>query len=546
MKNSRSVRRRLARARKASRLIGGDRLGLWRSGTGFKMFAVLMLALLPLGVVAVIGTVQTIRTVEMERVAGLNLSATEGASRLLGEINGDRSTVRLVANYLEDHPGRTDICRRAGLQLRNHDRAFDFAMFDAEGRPICASGDAPRTYDPGGTKLFDQQATISPITGRLLVRTNSAKGRIQGLISYSPAQLAARAGVRPPVGRYLRLSLRRGADELRLDSRGAAVAADAVDRATAPLNLGGLDFVMATERPPVDLLRFLATILPIFMWFAAAGIGWWVVNRYLIRPLIGLNRYVAAYQPGAMLGPLPADSTLAQEITTLGETFREIAEDVVEHESQLADALSHQRALTREVHHRVKNNLQIIASLINLHSRSSATPEAAEAYASIQRRVDALSVVHRNHYAASEYSHGIDAQALISELASGLRGSAPGGQLPIRVAVDHVYLSQDVAVPTAFLITEMVELAILSGHGKAVLVALRLDGGGQGQRAPVGVDSMAELSVTSEALLPGPDMERLLEERFGRVLTGLSRQLRSPLDYDAAGGRYTMRIAVRA
>ncbi|MET0365048.1 MAG: sensor histidine kinase [Sphingobium sp.] len=528
---------RLARARKASRLIGAGRLGAWGSATGLKMFVVLMLALLPLGVVAVIGTVQTIRTVEMERVAGLNLAAAEGASRLLGEINADRSTIRLVANYLEDQPSRTDICRRANAQLRGHDRDFGFAMFDDDGRLICRSGEVSDVYHAGGAGLFDQQATILSDTHRLLVRINSMRGHVRGIISYAPEELSERTGLSTHGSGYLSLSLDRGKERLALSSSGRAPGTEEIDRATAPLNLGGLQFVMSTERPPVDMLRFAATILPIFMWFAAAAVGWWVVNHYLIRPLIGLNRYVAAYQPGTMLGPLPADATLAQEITTLGETFREIAEDVVEHEAQLADALVHQRALTREVHHRVKNNLQIIASLINLHSRASATPDAADAYASIQRRVDALSVVHRNHYASAEYNQGIDAQALISELASGLRGSSPGGHLAIRVAADHLYLTQDVAVPTAFLITELVELAILSGHGSPVLVALRRD---------AEEEEMAELSITSEALRKGDEIDRLLEESFGRVLTGLSRQLRAPLTYDPAEGRYSMRIAVRA
>lgn len=545
MTSPRSARRRLARARKASQLIGRRRLGSWSSATGLKMFAVLMLALLPLGVVAVIGTIQTIRTVEMERMAGLNLSAAEGASRLLGAVNGDRSTMHLVANYLENQPRRTDICGRAAVQLRGHARTFGFAMFDMDGRLLCRSGNAPTIYDSGGRKLFDQQATILPRDHRLLVRINSMEGRVRGVISYTPEELRLRAGVAVPRGPgYLRLSLTRGEEELLLDTRGPVPDTGDTDRATAPLNLGALNFVTATRRPPVDVLRFVATILPIFMWFAAAGVGWWVVNRYLIRPLIGLNRYVAAYQPGTMLGPLPEDATLASEITTLGETFREIAEDVVEHEAQLANALAQQRALTREVHHRVKNNLQIIASLINLHSRGSAAPEAMAAYASIQRRVDALSVVHRNHYAAAEYSHGIDAQALISELASGLRGSAPGGQLAIRVAVDHVYLNQDVAVPTAFLITELVELAILVGHRSAVLVALRRD---PADGPPVaGAEGMAQLSVSSEALRPGAEVEHLLEDSFGRVLTGLSRQLRAPLVYDGEEGRYSMRLAVRS
>lgn len=537
MTGTRSARRRFARARMASQRLGGGLLGSWGSTTGFKMFAVLMIALLPLGVIAVLGTLQTIRTVEIERVAGLTLSASEGASRLLGEINIDRQTMRLVANHLEGNPRATGICRRAAMQLRGHDRDFGFAMF-LDGRTLCRTGNAPATYDPGGSGLYDQQATLLPEAGRLLVRINGLQGRVNGIISYDAAELAEMSGLVTRTGGYLGLALSRDGMSMGLIDRGVRPDAARIDRAMSPLNLGGLQLAMTTERPPVDLLRFAATLLPIFMWIAAAAVGWWVVNRYLIRPLIDLNRYVAAYQPGTMLGPLPVDVTLAREITTLGDTFREIAEDVVEHEGQLANALVHQRALTREVHHRVKNNLQIIASLINLHSRASTAPEAADAYASIQRRVDALSVVHRNHYASAEHSQGIDAQALISELASGLRGSSPGGRLPVKVAGDNLYLSQDVAVPIAFLITELVELAILAGEEDPVLLALRRveEEGGEG---------MADLSVTSRSLMPGPDVDLLLEQRFERVLTGLSRQLRAPLRRDAEEGSYAIRVSAR-
>ncbi|WP_289846842.1 histidine kinase dimerization/phosphoacceptor domain -containing protein, partial [Acinetobacter baumannii] len=75
----------------------------------------------------------------------------------------------------------------------------------------------------------------------------------------------------------------------------------------------------------------------------------------------------------------------AAEIRELGDTFREISRTVKEHEADLAEGLVRQTKLTREVHHRVKNNLQVIASLINFHARSARSEEASEAYASIQR-----------------------------------------------------------------------------------------------------------------------------------------------------------------
>src|SRR3546814_11954106 len=51
-------------------------------------------------------------------------------------------------------------------------------------------------------------------------------------------------------------------------------------------------------------------------------------------------------------------------------------------------------------------NLQVISSLINFHARGARTAEVVTAYASIQRRVDALAVVHRNHFAEMEENRG--------------------------------------------------------------------------------------------------------------------------------------------
>src|ERR1044072_5976952 len=91
----------------------------------------------------------------------------------------------------------------------------------------------------------------------------------------------------------------------------------------------------------------------------------------------------------------------------------------------MTEAFEGQRRLVREVHHRVKNNLQVVASLLNIHSRSAQTDDAKDAYAGIGRRVGALSIVHRNHFAEMEESRGLALRPLISELSAELRAGAP-------------------------------------------------------------------------------------------------------------------------
>ena len=81
----------------------------------------------------------------------------------------------------------------------------------------------------------------------------------------------------------------------------------------------------------------------------------------------------------------------------------------------------------------MKNNLQVVASLLNIHSRGSPNEEVAAAYASIQRRVDALAVVHRNHFAELEENRGVALKPLISELAANLRATAPASALGMSI-----------------------------------------------------------------------------------------------------------------
>ena len=154
---------------------------------------------------------------------------------------------------------------------------------------------------------------------------------------------------------------------------------------------------------------------------------------------------------------------VASEIADLSNAFERAVGRIEGAEREALDALDGQRRLVREVHHRVKNNLQVVASLLSIHGRSAAKPEAKAAYSAIGRRVDALSVVHRHHYAELEENRGIALRPLLTELAADLRSSAPveARGMRIELDLDAPSTTQDVAVAAAFLITEIVEFAML-------------------------------------------------------------------------------------
>ena len=112
------------------------------------------------------------------------------------------------------------------------------------------------------------------------------------------------------------------------------------------------------------------------MWIAAALITWLLVTRLLIRPLKRLERAVRSYRRASRLD-LPRKLGPATEIQQLRDAFGRAVTRVDESERDMAGALEGQRKLVREVHHRVKNNLQVVASLLNIHGRGAETARCA-------------------------------------------------------------------------------------------------------------------------------------------------------------------------
>jgi hypothetical protein len=275
-------------------------------------------------------------------------------------------------------------------------------------------------------------------------------------------------------------------------------------------------------------------LLPLLMWAAAAAIGWIVVDQLLLRPLAQLERAVANYRGDGPL-ELPRLATPSYEMRALGEAFQHSAAQLMKREEELEAGLRHQVRLTREVHHRVKNNLQVVASLINLHARGT-QGDVAGAYASIQRRVDALAVVHRNHYAELEENRGVALRSLIAELTANLRSTAPPSASHMAITLDMIpaYITQDVAVPVAFLVTEIVELVMQNDPGGGV--AISLVPGQTTDRAILSIEAPG-LTMANRTYNPGHD-------RFERIVLGLSRQLRSPLEHDDETGRYRIALAI--
>ncbi|URW76898.1 histidine kinase [Sphingomonas donggukensis] len=498
--------------------------------TGAKVFAILSAALLPLALIVVAAAFQTTRTADLENRTRLRVAATEASRTLAIELLGDVNALRSALRAIESDPADAPSCARVrGIFAPATSTGTAFGIYDAAGTLRCGQI-VPDAVLPEADGLH---AEVLPGRGLTLTLSGS-RGQARASVFF-PARFLAE--ISRPSGFVAPYSLELTSPRDRLVLRPLDdMALLRTDRRIVDIGFDGLQLDMATAAAPITSPALVAMLLPIVMWVVASVIGWIVVDASLIRPLRRLRRGVDAYKPGTVFDTVSIGTIPAQEIRELGDTFRGLSQTLVAHEADLAEGLVRQTKLTREVHHRVKNNLQVIASLINFHARSSPSPEVAGAYATIQRRVDALAVVHRNHFAEMEVNRGLSLRSVIGELSANIRATAPdaSAQLGITLEVEPFLVSQDVAVAVAFLITELVELAM--SVQPAAQVRVSLSAGETPERAV--------MRVSSPALVEGEALSAALRDRYGRIIEGLSRQLRSKLHHEPLAGAYEIAIAV--
>jgi two-component sensor histidine kinase len=513
---------------------GWLRMRFARMPTGLKMLLILSAALLPLGLVAIWASVHSAQQKNVQRqdetIARLQIKA----QRLNAAFSRSILTIGTASAAITTAPNSRAVCASTLARLERGPLPARYALYASGSDLRCASPGmvAPirgLTAPHGGV-----HAEIAANGAALRLYVFGDNGALEGITEYDRPALSALTYI-PGTSPNFDLDLAQGGRAMALRREYEEGPLIRAFRAAEPLAGGQLQLRIKLGVHRIGILDFLMIVLPVLMWLFAAIIGWLVLQRLLLRPLALVQRAVSAYRPGDREIALPRVASPAREIGELGTAFDGVVQTVSRHEAELEAAVDRQTRLVREVHHRVKNNLQVVASLLNLHARGAPNEQVAAAYASIQRRVDALAVVHRNHYAELEENRGVALKPLISELAANLRATAPtaASAMAIRLDLAHFYATQDVAVSVAFLVTEIAEHAMLCG---AASVAIALDGG----EAP----GTARLIIESESLRRDMPSEEALADRFQRIVTGLSRQLRSTIERDEVEGRYSLAIAV--
>lgn len=147
-------------------------------------------------------------------------------------------------------------------------------------------------------------------------------------------------------------------------------------------------------------------------------------------------------------------------------------------EEQLKTSLHEKEILLKEIHHRVKNNMQVISSLLNLQSSYVSDTQALEIFQDSQNRVRSMALIHEKLYRSKNLAE-IDLGEYVNDLVTYLFRSykAYGKGITLKVQAEDVHLGIDAAVPCGLIINELISNALKhafpNNHQGEILVELQ-------------------------------------------------------------------------
>lgn len=150
-------------------------------------------------------------------------------------------------------------------------------------------------------------------------------------------------------------------------------------------------------------------------------------------------------------------------------------------EEKILSSLKEKELLLREIHHRVKNNLQIISTLLTLQSSQSNDVDVDDLYRESQNRIQSISLIHENLYHSDDLAH-INFEAYAKGLITDLFDSygVNSKQIRLKLDIDNVTMGIETAIPCGLIINELVSNSLKHGFsgmdtGEIIVKLHRLD-----------------------------------------------------------------------
>lgn len=261
---------------------------------------------------------------------------------------------------------------------------------------------------------------------------------------------------------------------------------------------------------------------------SAFAVGWWVVS-YVTQPLRVLSQGADTLEFGVALpAGLQSLSGKNNELGKLAYSFLAMKERMDQSYGALETSLVEKEILLKEVHHRVKNNLQIISSILSLQSGAldDCGTGTKEAFEECQDRIQAMALVHEEVYQSGSFEK-LHMASYLSKICDTLRLNR-GNLRSIEIdteADDGSLLPLDQAIPLGLIVNELVT--------NAIKYAFPGNRSGRIQVCFIREGNSWLLNVTDDGL--GLPLTDTLKEGVGtQLVRGLVEQLRGSLDYASA------------
>ncbi|HEY8948094.1 MAG TPA: sensor histidine kinase [Rhizomicrobium sp.] len=222
-------------------------------------------------------------------------------------------------------------------------------------------------------------------------------------------------------------------------------------------------------------------LLPILMVILASIAMWLGTERFVIRWTTYLKRVSAAYGQNHFALELTELEEAPEEFQVLGSEMKNMATSIRDRDRTLSSALAQKSAMAREIHHRIKNNLQIVASLISLYSQNIADRSSQLAFSQILARVGALTLIQRL-MEMNDTTPILDMRRLFTELAEQMRTVAVESGIRYRLTVEAEdwLLPPDMATPVAFFAVEALSFELFVPQKDEVIRNVDVFFGGDG------------------------------------------------------------------